>query len=203
MCLGSGRAEVLCACRPPSPAWSAPPAARGWVGVRTRPPLGARPGRIFTRSTFCCLWEGKVERVGSAGTKSPSVRPSVVYAYERSNARDLRTSQRSAEPRKPLASARADLGSAEPAPFTQPKPAGANPHAFELPLLIPSKRRTHQIGRPAQRSRRPGGDLTRPGATPTAGERGRPLPRGGAGLGRRARPVAAQTQAEEGEDHRG
>ena len=34
---------------------------------------GARPGRIFMRSTFCCLWKQKVERIGIGGTRCLSV----------------------------------------------------------------------------------------------------------------------------------
>ena len=33
----------------------------------------ARPGADFTRSTFCCLWKQKVERIGIGGTRCLSV----------------------------------------------------------------------------------------------------------------------------------
>jgi hypothetical protein len=46
------------------------------IRFRTEPrrrhpaPPGARPGRIFTRSSFCCLSQEKVERVGSGGDRT-------------------------------------------------------------------------------------------------------------------------------------
>jgi hypothetical protein len=42
-----------------------------------RGPPPARRTRILTRSTFCCAWQGKVERVGLGAAKSPSARPFV------------------------------------------------------------------------------------------------------------------------------
>jgi hypothetical protein len=48
------------------------------------------------------------------------------YSSERSNASDLPTAQRSAEPRKRLAPAGANLGCAGPALLTQPRTAGGD-----------------------------------------------------------------------------
>jgi hypothetical protein len=65
-----------------------PPAARGWVGVQTPPPGGARP--VSDPHGFDPLprppMAAKVGRVGSAAAKSPAVRPFAAHSHKRANA---------------------------------------------------------------------------------------------------------------------
>ena len=127
--------------------------------------LRARRPRIFTRSTFRCLCQGKVERVGSAGGNR---HPFDLLLLIPAKSRTRRTRPRAARPhnlKKWLAAARANP---RPRKARTPYPAQTGrrrlPAAETSPGETPGGRAYPAKRRRAARQRRPGGAGTRPAA---------------------------------------